>query len=224
MKDVASGFDADRNLYRRQTACGQLHCVEFGIRKWGGAFCVDIGAHFACVPSFELFSPLHKLKHQQPESCWLHRRWRDADNEQFIDYGETREDVEEIIRLILSDALRFLDEIETNWGEGGRLLEILTPQIMGTDAVIFQDLMVCPDLEKRGQISDSMTIRKLFPGWFPHVSPTCILLAYLSVEFDRASLIPEYLAVTEMPGQGHVMLPKTQELVDPLIAYRDNRR
>lgn len=224
MKDVASEFDAEGNVYRRQTASGQLHCVEFGTRKWGGAFCVDIGVHFSCVPSFESFSPMRKLRHPQPESCWLHRRWRDEENAQFIDYGETREGAEKIVRLILRDTLCLLDEIETNWGEGRRLLDMLTPTILRADAEVFQHLMKCPDLEKRDQISDSMTIRKRLPGWFPHVSQTCILLAYLSAEFERPGLIPEYLAVTELPGQGHIMLPKTQALVGPLVAHRDNRR
>ena len=224
VKEVASKFDADKNVYRRQTACGQLHCVEFGIRKWGGAFCVDIGVHFASVPSFESFSPSHKLSHPQPDSCWLHRRWRDDGNDQFVDYGETRTDAEEIVRRILGDSLHFLDEIETKWGDGRRLLDILSPETMRADAEVFQDLMECPDLKQRDLISDSMTIRKLFPGWFPHVSPTCIMLAYLSKEFDRSSLVEKYLAVTQLPGQGHIMLPKSQMLVEPLIALGENRR
>ncbi|GEM_PF-5896442 len=221
LKEVASGFDADGGTHRRQVAEGQLHCFEFGVHKRGGAFCVDMGFHFASVPSFESFSASAKLKHPQPDSCWLHRRWRSEENRQFVDYGETLEDAERNLRKIVSDTLRFLDEVERLVGDGSKLLDLLPPERLRGDAEIFQKFMACPDLEQRDRISDSMTIRKLFPGWLPHVSPTCILLAYLSRKFGRHSLVAEYLAVTQLPGQGHIMLPKTRGLIEPLMKVRD---
>jgi hypothetical protein len=76
--------------------------------------------------------------------------------------------------------------------------------------------MDCPDLKERDRISDTMAIRRLLPGWLPHVSPMCVMLAYFAKEFHDSQGVSEYLAITTAPGQGHIMLPRAQSLLEPL--------
>lgn len=217
MKNIAPEFESRKTTYVRNTPSFQVHCLEFSIRKRGGGFCVDLGLHFADVPSFEVFSPPTKLEHPHPTSCCFQQRWRNARHEQFFEYGETPEETAELLTQIVNDCQQRLAEVAARWPDGEAMLHTLTPDVLRADAVTFQRLLACPSLEEQDRISDSMTIRQLFPGWCPQVSSLCVLLAFLARDSGRPELIPEYLSITELPGQGHIMLPRAASLTDTLL-------
>lgn len=81
------------------------------------------------------------------------------------------------------------------------LLDRLPPEVLAADAVIFEQLYNCPDQQQKLRLSDTMTIRSLFPGWYAHVSPMCIMLAHLAREFRNSEGLSDYLAITSAPGQ-----------------------
>lgn len=214
MKDIAPDFSESKNVYTRQTENSQLHCIEFATGKWGNEFCVDIGIHFTYLPSFEVFSPLKKPQHPQPETCCLKRRWRNGNNEQLFPYGNSDDDAEQLITQIVTDCIHTFDEFDSAWGNGEALLDQLPAKTLAVDAKTFKRMLDCPDLEQRGRISDSMKIRSMFPGWFPHVSPMCMMLAFIAREFRDSRGVTDYIAITSAPGQGHIMLPRAKVLVD----------
>ncbi|MFN9291882.1 MAG: hypothetical protein ACK6EB_27720 [Planctomyces sp.] len=216
MKSVAPQFSERKCIYTVETEQSQLHCIEFASGKWGNEFSVDIGIHFRHLPSFEAFGHMPRCQHPEPDTCCLKLRWRNSANEQIFSYGDSNDDAEELIQTIVADCLATFDEFNSTWGNGEPLLERLPPQALAADAAIFKQLMDCPDLKERDRISDTMAIRRLLPGWLPHVSPMCVMLAYFAKEFHDSQGVSEYLAITTAPGQGHIMLPRAQSLLEPL--------
>ena len=216
MKNVAPEFSERKTIYTHETVERQLHCIEFASGKWGNEFSVDIGIHFSRLPSFEAFGHTPKPEHPQPDTCCLKRRWRNFANEQLFPYSNSNDDAEQLITTIVHDCLRVFDTFNSNWGNGESLLDQLPPDILASDAAIFKRLMDCPDLQEQERLSDSMTIRALLPGWLPHVSPMCILLAYFAREFRQSHGVSEYISITGAPGQGHIMLPRARPLIEGL--------
>jgi hypothetical protein len=222
MKRLAPDWVAQKSTYSRETPELQVHCIEFAPGKWGGEFSVDLGMHFTYVPSFEAFAYMPVVRHPQPDTCCLHRRWRNDDNGQLFPYGESAEEAEQFAAFVVNDCLDAFGQINDQWKNGRPLLDKLPPKTMKSDAVIFKQLMDCPDLEERDRISETMAIRQLFPGWFPHVAPMCIMLAHIAARFGATNIISEYLAITQSPGQGHIMSPRAEWLVDSLVAATQN--
>jgi hypothetical protein len=216
MKNVAPEFSERKSFYTRQTKDSQLHCIEFASGKWGNEFSVDIGIHFEHLPSFEAFGDTPNPEHPEPDTCCFKRRWRNSAKEQLFPYGDSNDDAERLITTIVDECLNTFDEFNAAWGNGESLLEKLPPDTLASDAAIFKQLMDCPDLEERDRISDTMAIRTLFPGWLPHVSPMCVMLAYFASEFRDSQGVSDYIAITSAPGQGHIMLPRAQSLVEAL--------
>ena len=216
MKSVASEFSERRSIYARRTDESQLHCIEFASGKWGNEFSVDIGIHFVQLPSFEAFGHTPNPEHPEPDTCALKCRWRNKANEQFFPYGDSDDDAEQLVTTIVSDCLKTLDEFNSAWGSGERLLDQLTPQTLFADAMIFNQLIDCPDFNERDRLSNSMAIRRLLPVWLPHVAPMCLMLAFLAKEFRRSQGVSDYIAIASSPGQGHIMLPRAKLLVDAL--------
>jgi hypothetical protein len=216
MNHLAPEFSERKAIYTRETAERQLHCIEFASGKWGNEFSVDIGIHFSVLPSFEAFSHKPKPEHPEPDTCCLKRRWRNSANEQFFTYGDSNDDADQLITTIVTDCLIIFDKFNSAWASGESLLNQLPPDALASDAVIFKQLLDCSDLQQRERLSDSMTIRRWFPGWLPHVSPMCIMLAFLAKEFRQSQGVPDYISITSAPGQGHILLPRAQSLIDLL--------
>jgi len=217
MKNLAPEFSERKAIYTRETEERQLHCIEFASGKWGNEFSVDIGIHFSLLPSFEAFSHTPKPEHPQPDTCCLKRRWRNSANEQLFAYGASNDDAEQLITTIVKDCLSTFDKFNSTWGNGESLLDQLPPDALASDAAIFKQLMDCPDLQQRERLSDSMTIRGLLPGWHPHVSPMCAMLAYFAKEFRHSKGVSDYISITAAPGQGHIMLPRARPLMEGLL-------
>lgn len=216
MKQVAPQFSERNGIYTRATEQSQLHCIEFASGKWGNQFSVDIGIHFACLPSFEAFGHKLRRQHPEPDTCCLNRRWRNNANEQLFPYGDSNDEAEHFITTIVGDCLSTFDDFNSTWRNGESLLDKLPPDTLAADAAIFQQLMDCPDLEERNRISNTMAIRRLLPGWLPHVSPMCVMLAYFAKEFRDSQGVSKYVAITSAPAQGHIMLPRARPLVEAL--------
>jgi hypothetical protein len=216
MKRVAPDFCERKAVYIRETAKGQLHCIEFAPGRFGNEFSVDMGVHFSGLPSFEAFGHKPKAQHPEPDTCCLQRRWRDSANQQLLPYGDSNDDAERLITTIVVDCLRLLDTFNSTWGNGEALLDQLPPSTLVADAAIFKRLLDCADLQERERLSGSMTIRSLLPGWFPHVSPMSIMLAYFAKEFRESDGVCDYLAITAAPGQGHIMAPRARSLINGL--------
>jgi hypothetical protein len=177
---------------------------------------VDIGIHFERLPSFEAFGHVPKRVHPEPNTCCFERRWRDGTQQQLFPYGDTNEEAERFLSGVIADCLKNLDDFNTTWGDGTVLLEKLPPQTLASDAILFKRLLDCPDNDERDRLSSSMQIRIQFPGWFPHVSPMCVMLAYFAKEAGDLPRVSEYLSITTAPGQGHIMLPMDHPLIAAL--------
>jgi hypothetical protein len=216
MKNLAPEFSERKAIYTRETPEQQLHCIEFAPGKWGKGFSVDIGVHFSQLPSFQAFGHTNNPEHPEPDTCCLNRRWRNSANEQLLPYGDSIENAEQLVTTIVLDCLRVFDNFNSTWGNGESLLSHLSPETLAADAAIFKQLMDCPDLQQRERLSDSMTIRRLLPGWLPHVSPMCIMFAYFANDFRNSQGVTDYISITSAPGQGHIMLPRARPLIEGL--------
>jgi len=223
MKNLAPEFSERKGIYTRETEA-QLHCIQFAPGKWGKEFSADIGIHFARLPSFEAFGHAWKPQHPEPDTCCFKRRWRDSANEQLFPYGDTNDDAEKFLSAIVTDCLTTFDQSSTSWGNGHPLLEKLPPETLESDAAIFKRLMDCPDVDEKQRLSNTMVIRKMFPGWYPHVSPMCIMLAHFAKEAGDLQRVSDYISITSAPGQGHLMGPKAEQLVDALKSRRTGKR
>jgi hypothetical protein len=150
----------------------------------------------------------------EPDTCALQRRWRDAETgTQFYSYGETPEDAERTVREIARVCLAAFDELEERWGEGRALLTELPPERIAPDADVFAELLRAETVEKQHEHSDRMYLRQLFPEWYPHLLPVCLLLAHLSRAYGQPTSIPRYLELALHRSQAHLLLPKIREYI-----------
>ena len=207
MKELAPEFTENDTCYTRETEHRHLHCIEFGhpLRRRG--FVVDLGIHFVGVPHLPLLAPSPRRPERYPgqlrdDKCWLQRRWRKPDGDQFFDYGETPEQAEILIRSIVDGCLAALNEIDAGWQKGERLLELVPPQRLRQDAEIFATMFQASTVEQGHQISDKVFIRQLFPAWFPQVQETALLFAFLSLHFKRPELVAPYVEVVNYQARG----------------------
>ena len=168
MKSLAPDFLERKGIYTRKTEY-QLHCIQFASGKRGNQFCVDIGIHFARLPGFEAFGCLPNPQHPEPDTCCFKRRWRNADNEQLFPYGDSGDDAEQFVSTIARDCLATFEQFNASWANGDSLLGSLPPETLRSDAALFKQLMDSPDPAEKDRLSSKMAIRKLFPGWLPHV-------------------------------------------------------
>ena len=184
---VPRGFEASRRIYTRRGE--QVHIISFNAARFGGSFTVDIGVHFAEVPPFP---PLGGVSWEANE-CWLMRRLRDHERNQFFGYGNSHQEAESLVRRLAEEALADFAAFARRWGDGLVLLDILTPQVLEEDQRIFRRVLEAK-LDEVEPLRQQMTICRLFPGWFPKVGPTAVMLAFLSLACGRNALVRDYLA------------------------------
>lgn len=174
----------------------QLRYVSFSAAKYGKAFDVSIALHFDFLPPFKFVWPGARIPGEMcSQLCAFQRLVRSHDGRQYYEYGETEAAAAEMLRDIAVRAATGLDEIGAVCGDGRRLLELISPQVLAVDLTVFKRLLKAPTIEQQDRLSASMRIRQLLPEWDPHITPTAILLGYLAHHYTRSDLIPEYLAV-----------------------------
>lgn len=175
----------------------QLRYVSFSAAKYGKAFDVSIALHFDFLPPFKFAVwPGARIPGEMcSELCAFQRLVRSHDGRQYYEYGETEAAASEMLRDIAVRAATGLDEIGAVCGDGRRLLELISPQVLAVDLTVFKRLLEAPTIEEQTRLSARMRIRQLLPEWYPHITPTAILLCYLAHHHARSDLIPGYLAV-----------------------------
>jgi hypothetical protein len=127
--------------------------------------------------------------------CAFQRLVRSHGGRQYYEYGETEAAAAQMLGDIAVRAAKGLDEIGAVCGDGQRLVELISPQVLAADLSVFKRLLAAPTIQEQDRLSASMRIRQLLPKWHPHVTPTAILLGYLAREYGRSDLIHAYLAV-----------------------------
>jgi hypothetical protein len=218
--ELAPQFEEQGNCYSLISPNLQIHCVEFGSARREKKFCVDFGWHFAFAPSFEAFWPAERLVHPSPCTCCLNRRWRDSAGNQFLPYGQSEADAENLVRTIITEVLEEFHRLDQQCGDGASLLPVLTPEALLQDVEVSLEIMACSDFSQRDEISNRMHTRKLFPGWFPQIAPMSLLLACVSWHAGCADLVPTYIRVAQHESQARSLLPKTKGLVEDVTAGR----
>ena len=180
----------------------QLRYVSFSPAKYGKAFDVSIALHFEFLPPFKFAvwpgAPIPGEMCSQ--LCGFQRLVRSHDGRQYYEYAETEAAAAETLHDIAVRAATGLDEIGAVCGDGQRLLEHISPQVLAADLDVFKRLLQASTIDEQDRLSASMRIRQLLPEWYLHVTPTAILLGYLAHHYGRSDLIPAYLAVTPEDG------------------------
>jgi hypothetical protein len=216
MRRVAVSFEETKSNYVRTTANQQIHCIKFEAAKYGHEFTLDLGLHFEFLPTFAAFSVRPVVEHPEPETCVLMKRVRKPDNNQFFGYGDSVDEAEQTVEAIASECLATFQVLDDQWKNGLPLLDVITASSLEGDAAIFWELWNAKTLEDQNRLSDSMLIRKLFPGWYPRVLSMAICLAHVAAHHGRLDLVEEYLAVTSLQSQRVAITPAARSMIQRL--------
>jgi hypothetical protein len=198
----------------------QLRYVRFSAAKYGKAFDVNIALHFDFLPPFEFAVwPGAPIPSEMcSELCAFQRLVRNNAGGQYHKYAETEAEAEAMLQDIAVKAAAGLDEIGAICGDGQRLIELITPEVLWADLAIFERLLRADTIEEQNRLSISMRIRQLVPHeWHLHITPTLILLGYLARYHRRGDLIPAYLKLAPKDRVDAKEAPHIEDLRRRLI-------
>lgn len=186
------------------TASGKEYTANFGLHlryvtfstAFGKWFDVSIALHFEFLPPFK-FAVWYgaRIPSEMCGQLSSFQRLVRNDGKQYYDFPETETAAADLLQDVAIRAAKGLDEIAAICGDGQRLLELISPQVLAADLAVFRQLRQAPTMEEQHRLSSSMRIRQLFPEWHPHIVPTAILLGYLARHYGHRDLIPAYIAV-----------------------------
>lgn len=173
----------------------QLRYVTFST-AFGKWFEVSIALHFEFLPPFDfaVWPGARVPSKMCSELCAFQRHVRN-DGKQYYHFPETEIAAADLLKDVAIQAAMKLDEVGATCGDGQRLLELISPQVLATDLAVFRQLRKAQTIEEQRRLSDSMRIRQLLPEWCPHIVPTAILMGYLASHFGHTDLIPAYISV-----------------------------
>lgn len=188
---VPRGFAESSSLYVCHTPAGQTHCAEIAAAKYGGSFTVDLGFHFSAVPLFADVPPVGR----RTAACCFRLRFRKSDGNQFFGYGTSATEAESIALEIADRALTIFRDVDERWRDGSLLVRAVPPELLARDAAVFHDVLHATSMAEQDIASDSMLIRQLLPAWCPHILPTALSLAHVSLGQNNPHLAREYVEI-----------------------------
>ena len=123
---------------------------------------------------------------------------------------------------IAERALISFRELERRWGNGRALLLEVTPERLEHDASLFESGLHAASAGERDAVFGSMTIRRLFPEWHPHVFPFALLLGFLALG-QSGPAAATYARIARETSRTAVATASTQALLVELTEAIDRR-